>query len=118
MKSMFILLSECAEQFTEHFQKQGSAIIKAEMKDAFTRFANDAIASVAFGLQIDSLKEKNNEFYLMGRDATTFAGFGMLQFLFVCVSPVLMKVNIKMGKVLIALHYLFIISFTDCRYSI
>ncbi|KAF2897584.1 hypothetical protein ILUMI_08592 [Ignelater luminosus] len=93
IKNMFILLSECAEQFTEHFQKQGSrsTVIKAEMKDVFTRFANDAIASVAFGLQIDSLKERNNRFYLMGKDATTFAGFGILQFLLVSLNPVLMK---------------------------
>ncbi|KAF5279691.1 hypothetical protein FQA39_LY18240 [Lamprigera yunnana] len=71
MKMMFILLSDCAQEFTKYFKKQSGDVLAVEMKDAFTKFTNDAIASVAFGLKCDSLEDATNEFYLMGKKATT-----------------------------------------------
>ncbi|KAF2901445.1 hypothetical protein ILUMI_04742 [Ignelater luminosus] len=92
MRMMYGLLYDCAEQFTKYFQKQGNDVITVEMKDIFTRFTNDAIASIAFGLKVDSLQDKNNEFYLMGKEATTFSGFiKNLKFIVMNVSPTLTK---------------------------
>ncbi|EFA09240.1 cytochrome P450 9e2 [Tribolium castaneum] len=75
MKYMFSLISESAEQFAQYFANQDQDLITIEMKDIFTRFTNDVIANTAFGVKIDSLEERNNEFYLMGIEATDFRGF-------------------------------------------
>lgn len=37
------------------------------MKEAFTRYTNDVIASVAFGIKVNSLLDKHSEFYEMGK---------------------------------------------------
>ncbi|XP_019875690.2 cytochrome P450 9e2-like [Aethina tumida] len=75
MKAMFILISECAHDFVEHFKNQNQDIITIEMKDTFTRFTNDVIATTAFGIKVDSLKDRTNRFYVMGKDMTNFSSF-------------------------------------------
>ncbi|KAF5279688.1 hypothetical protein FQA39_LY18237 [Lamprigera yunnana] len=67
MKFMFPLLSDCAEEFINHFTKKKEQVYGMEMKDAFTRFTNDAIATAAFGLKCNSIEDKTNEFYMMGK---------------------------------------------------
>ncbi|KAJ8928367.1 hypothetical protein NQ314_019098 [Rhamnusium bicolor] len=71
MRSMFVLMLECADNFVQNFLKEDKEMIKVEMKEIFTRFTNDVIATTAFGVKVDSIAEPNNEFYLMGKDATT-----------------------------------------------
>ncbi|KAJ8973166.1 hypothetical protein NQ317_007507 [Molorchus minor] len=73
MKAMFLLMNECAENFIQHFSKKDEDIITFEMKNVFTRFTNDVIATAAFGISVNSLEKPNNEFYLMGKEATDFS---------------------------------------------
>jgi cytochrome P450 family 9 len=68
-------------------------ILAVEMKDLFTRYTNDVIATSAFGIQCDSLKSPKNEFYLMGKDVTNFQGVRALIFFGYMMSPKLMKVR-------------------------
>ncbi|XP_019875695.2 cytochrome P450 9e2-like isoform X2 [Aethina tumida] len=76
MKDMFTLISECAHDFVEHFKNNHNQhIITIEMKDAFTRFANDVIATTAFGIKVNSLEDRTNKFYVMGKDITNFSNF-------------------------------------------
>ncbi|KAJ8965321.1 hypothetical protein NQ314_004215 [Rhamnusium bicolor] len=75
IKSMFVLMTECAENFLEHFLKKNEDIITLEVKDVFTRFTNDVIATTAFGVKVDSMAEPNNTLYLMAKEATNFSGF-------------------------------------------
>lgn len=75
MKSMFNLMLECAENFVQYFQHDGSETVVAELKDVFTRYTNDVIASASFGIKCNSLEERENEFYMMGKEATNFTGF-------------------------------------------
>lgn len=89
MKAMFGLIVESAEQFTEYFSSDPEKAMCVDIKDAFTRYANDVIATTAFGVKCDSLKHKTNEFYLMGKEATNFAGLKSIKFL----------LNEKMSKV-------------------
>jgi cytochrome P450 family 9 len=42
------------------------------MKNFYTRYTNDVIATTAFGLGVDSLRQPTNEFYMMGQEATSF----------------------------------------------
>ncbi|KAK4874008.1 hypothetical protein RN001_013368 [Aquatica leii] len=91
MKMMFTLISECAEQFTKYFEKQNEGLLEVEVKDVFTRFTNDAIATVAFGLKCNSLEDKNNAFYMMGKTVTTFRGLTLLAINLYSMFPKLSK---------------------------
>ncbi|KAL1509576.1 hypothetical protein ABEB36_004288 [Hypothenemus hampei] len=92
MKHMFEVINEAAQNFSTHFMKKKENIIELEMKDAFTRFTNDVIATSAFGLKVDSLEEPNNTFYTMGKAITNFSSFLVtLKFLFFMVLPSIFK---------------------------
>ncbi|XP_063916065.1 cytochrome P450 9e2-like [Zophobas morio] len=75
MKFIFSLISQSGEQFVNYFLKKNEDVITVEMKDVFTRFASDVIANTAFGVQCDSLIDRENEFFLMGKEATDFRSF-------------------------------------------
>lgn len=77
---MFHLIKETADEFVKHFLDKTDQTITINSKDVFTRYANDVIASIAFGVKCNSLKEPNNEFYLMGADATNLTGLRSLKF--------------------------------------
>jgi len=70
-------------------------LLAVEMKDLFTRYTNDVIATSAFGIGCDSLKNPKNEFYEMGKDITNFRGFRSLIFFGYLMSPKLMKVRMS-----------------------
>lgn len=72
MKTMFVLISDCAENFVQHFLKKNEDVVTVEFKDIFTRYTCDVIATTAFGVQVDSLGQPKNRFYLMGREAVDF----------------------------------------------
>ncbi|KAK4874018.1 hypothetical protein RN001_013378 [Aquatica leii] len=74
MRAMFGLINECADNFVEFFKKDYHETIDVDLKDVFTRCTNDVIASTAFGVTCNSLVDRNNEFYLMGKEATNFSG--------------------------------------------
>ncbi|XP_069678700.1 uncharacterized protein [Periplaneta americana] len=96
MKTMFVLVSECSKQlvdFLEHcyekppengsfVQKEG-ALLTLNLKDLYTRYTNDVIATAAFGLSVDSLKQPNNEFYKMGQEASNFEQAKLFIFLLI-----------------------------------
>lgn len=92
MKVIFSLMTECAEEYVNYFLKQKKAI-DIELKDITTRFTNDVIATVAFGAKCDSINEKNNEFYRMGKKTTTFSYFLILKFFLFVMVPKLCKVR-------------------------
>lgn len=71
---MFVLIDACAQHFIQYFTKDEKKSVEVELKDAFSRFTNDVIATTAFGIECDSLQNRSNEFYLMGKDVTDFSG--------------------------------------------
>ncbi|KAF2899550.1 hypothetical protein ILUMI_06624, partial [Ignelater luminosus] len=97
MKMMYGLMKDCSRQFVDYYQKQGG-FVEMEMKDAFSRYTNDVIATTAFGIVCDSLKDQNNDFYLMGKDASDFNGLRALKAFLYSLSPTLMKM-LKLGMI-------------------
>ncbi|KAI2474017.1 hypothetical protein C4B38_000100 [Diabrotica virgifera virgifera] len=75
MKIMFSLMSQCGDNLVKFFMENDKNTIEIEMKDIFTRFTNDVIATTAFGVEVDSLRKPENEFYLMGKETTDLSGF-------------------------------------------
>lgn len=91
MKMMYGLMCECAQQFVDHFLKAGKETVTLEMKETFSRYTNDVIASVAFGIKCDSLKDPENDFYVKGKSAINFVGF---KFILIAFFPRIANVNI------------------------
>lgn len=92
MRSMFELVVNCAEDMKAYFVKESERReVVVEMKDTFTRFANDVIATCAFGITINSLKEPKNEFFEMGKEVTDFSVVQSLKFFGYMNTPKLMK---------------------------
>lgn len=108
MKTMFTLISESAHDFVEYFKKnQNQDVITIEMKDTFTRFTNDVIATTAFGIKVDSLKDTTNEFYVMGKKMTDFGTFWNTMKIFGYMAlPGLLKVKLWSQLVLYFIFYL------------
>ncbi|GJQ77433.1 hypothetical protein Trydic_g20831 [Trypoxylus dichotomus] len=86
MKIIFSLITECAEEYMKYFLKENNTI-EIELKDTTTRFTNDVIATVAFGVKCDSINEKENDFYMMGKRTTTFTLIRSIIFFLYSIVP-------------------------------
>ncbi|KMQ82424.1 cytochrome p450 9e2, partial [Lasius niger] len=91
MKTMFKLMSDCAVNFADFLSKVPSDKSAMEMKECFSRYANDVIATCAFGISVDSMRNRTNEFYLHGKEATTFNTLRVIKFYFTRSMPTIMK---------------------------
>lgn len=78
-------------------RSQNSERINIEMKDLFSRYATDVIASCAFGLKVSSFDDPENEFLESGKKMMDFTGFRqILKIFFINKFPfVLHALNIK-----------------------
>lgn len=74
MRSMFELVSKCGNQMAKYFKKNTNSTV-IDIKDFFSRIANDIIATCAFGFEINSLEQRDNFFYMMGDRMTNFGNF-------------------------------------------
>ncbi|KAF2889071.1 hypothetical protein ILUMI_17102, partial [Ignelater luminosus] len=92
LRMMFELMKECAENLTNYFLKQ-EGTVTVELKDVFTRFANDVIGTAAFGVTCNSFENRENEFYLKGQELSkTFIGINAIKFLFYIKIPKVMEI--------------------------
>lgn len=80
MRQMFELVSDCAINVVNHFSMKATAgeVIDIEMKEFFSRYTTDTIASCAFGLKVNSFSNLENEFYVSGKKIMNFTGFAMM----------------------------------------
>ncbi|XP_053679513.1 probable cytochrome P450 9f2 [Anopheles nili] len=75
MRQMFDLIVECSTNMVKYYRNEirtAGGTKEQEMKDVFTRFANDVIATCAFGIKVDSLRNADNDFYLNGKKMMMF----------------------------------------------
>lgn len=80
MKMMFKLMSRCAEDFSDFLANEAKDGKILDMKNIFGRYTNDVIATCAFGISIDSMRNPNNEFYLLAKEAMNFEGILSIKF--------------------------------------
>jgi len=73
MKFMFDLISKCSHDFVNYLIDHPEQCHAIETKEVFRRYTNDVIATTAFGISVNSIKDRDNEFYRRGIEATTFA---------------------------------------------
>lgn len=93
MRTMFVLMREIAEEFVNHYTEQCTTedTLTIDVKESFKRCTTDLIASCAFGMKINSLKEKNNEFYLKSNDAVSIKSSRMIKILLYFAIPNILK---------------------------
>jgi len=93
MKFMFDLISKCSHDFVDYLVDHPEICRSIETKGVFRRYTNDVIATAAFGISVNSMKDKNNEFYTRGVEATKFSS-GLLttaKFVLLRACPLLAK---------------------------
>ncbi|XP_058462578.1 probable cytochrome P450 9f2 isoform X2 [Malaya genurostris] len=104
MRHMFELVSKCAESTSEFFLSEAKTgkKLEYEMKEIFSRFCNDVIASVAFGIQVDSFRDRENNFYVNGKELLNFRSIKtvlrILLFRVVPAIPKMFKMDIASSK--------------------
>lgn len=84
MRAMLALVTKSSRQFVDQLSIETAATAGAgvyEMKDTFSRYAADTIATCAFGLEVNSLADKENDFFRTGVSATQATLLFMLKFL-------------------------------------
>ncbi|XP_012267715.2 cytochrome P450 6a2-like [Athalia rosae] len=94
MKYMFATVKECSEKLAFHFGeevKRNNQLV--EVKDFMARFSTDVISSVAFGIECNSMKNADDEFYKCGR--TTFKSRPLINALFAVFPDALSLFKIK-----------------------
>jgi cytochrome P450 family 9 len=74
MRHMFEFIATCSSNMVTVFKAEAQAKGPQvhEMKDVFTRFTNDVVATTAFGLEVNSFKDRDNEVYKLGQRLTDF----------------------------------------------
>nr|QLI62194.1 cytochrome P450 45 [Streltzoviella insularis] len=95
IRLMVPFMVEVGDQMIRSLKKKisdsGVGYLDVDMKDISTRYANDVIASCAFGLKVDSHTIENNKFYEMGKRASSFNFSQLLKFFGYTSFPSLMK---------------------------
>ena len=67
MKTMFYLMEACCNEFINALDEHADKSERFVVKDFIACFTTDVIASCAFGLQSNSIKQPENEFRLNGQ---------------------------------------------------
>uniref|UniRef100_A0A1A9W7C1 Cytochrome P450 n=1 Tax=Glossina brevipalpis TaxID=37001 RepID=A0A1A9W7C1_9MUSC len=84
MRQMFQLMNKVANDATDYLRQQQKENpdqgLEIDVKNFATRYSSDVIASIAFGIEVNSFKNYNNEFYLTGKKVTTFTFLQNLKF--------------------------------------
>lgn len=84
MRLMLQLINQVTEGLVEHLHSEcdKTPALVCDMKDLISRYTNDVIALCAFGITVDSQKDRENKFYTTGRDLMEFGGTkGMIKFM-------------------------------------
>lgn len=96
MRHMFGLVLGCCEQSVTALRTEAAQTSERpfvlDMKDMCTRFTNDVIASTAFGIDVNSLADRQNEFYVLGKSLFSVSVMKMVRVMVLVVFPSLARV--------------------------
>lgn len=98
MRAMHELIIRYTEEFVATLKSiSGNASSNIyNTKALISQYANDIIATTAFGIELNTLKDPENEFYKVGADITNFGFWASLKFVGCSNFPTLMKaLNIR-----------------------
>lgn len=92
IRQMFELVADCANEIVKSFRKKADngEEINLEMKDFFSRYTSDVIATTAFGIKVNSFDEPTNEFFVKGKSVSNFgvdSFWGSIKFMLMVLFP-------------------------------
>ncbi|XP_011629683.1 probable cytochrome P450 6a21, partial [Pogonomyrmex barbatus] len=67
LKEMFFLISECADHLIQYTEKVASKNGLIECRELMAKYTTDVIGSCAFGIEMNSMSDKDGEFRKMGK---------------------------------------------------
>lgn len=96
MRQMYQLVQEVTSgQFLRHLREgceiDDGGVVEHDFKDLCAKYTNDLIAICAFGIEVDTLKDPDNEFYKTGRSVMDTKSNGIAKLLIIRFLPRLAK---------------------------
>ncbi|XP_052864367.1 probable cytochrome P450 9f2 [Anopheles cruzii] len=93
MRQMFGLVTAYCEAAVQTIRAETGTDGRSdlEMKELFRRFGNDILATCAFGIEINSFRDRTNAFYTLGKELTNLDGWQGIKFLAFSSFPRLMR---------------------------
>uniref|UniRef100_A0A182NEN9 Uncharacterized protein n=1 Tax=Anopheles dirus TaxID=7168 RepID=A0A182NEN9_9DIPT len=92
IRNMFVLLSKSAGDAMKRLvvYSRGKPFTM-ELRDLYSRLGNDAMTSISFGVEVDSLTDRDNEFFIKGKRLAKVDGLTGLKLLMTTIMPGLFK---------------------------
>lgn len=82
LRHMFQLVVECADRTVAVLQQKAAASAAEpwvpELKQLFSYFANDVIATAAFGIEVNSVADNQNQFYVLAKKSLDVTSFKLI----------------------------------------
>uniref|UniRef100_A0A1I8PBH4 Cytochrome P450 n=1 Tax=Stomoxys calcitrans TaxID=35570 RepID=A0A1I8PBH4_STOCA len=97
MRQMFQLILQSIHEamtYLKEYQMDEETSVEGfemDVKDFTTRLTNDIIASTAFGLEVNSFRDKDNEFYKKAMYIMSFPPWIQIKLMFTMIFPTLSK---------------------------
>lgn len=97
MRLMMELVTECTTEVCEYIKSEmTNGILILNFKDVASRFVANSVATSAFGFKVNSLKDRENEFYVRGYSAANLSATKF--FAFSSIPKVMNFLKVKMLK--------------------
>lgn len=97
MKVLFDVIMDCSKDFTKGVAGMIKDAQVVEMKGLISKFGSDVIVSSVLGIKVDSMKDPDNDFYVLAKKGIKLEGMTSLKILFLRQCPRLMSMlNIKL----------------------
>lgn len=99
MRAMLSLAVDVIKNRLEYLQQNATATAVYNMRDLNMRIIGDTIASCAFGIEVNSIRDRDNDFFESGSKMGDFTGLKGLTFFAYGTMPKLMNLlQVKMFK--------------------
>ncbi|XP_049831017.1 cytochrome P450 6k1-like [Schistocerca gregaria] len=90
MKMMFQTMADCGREMVKVLEEPATRGEVIEMRELSARYTTDVVASVAFGIQVDSQRDPENEFRQWGRRIFSQGPLNTLNTLIASINPKLL----------------------------
>ncbi|XP_026324727.1 probable cytochrome P450 9f2 [Hyposmocoma kahamanoa] len=91
MRHMMPFMTEISQNIITYLKENVKGNEDVDINDLIRRYTNDVIASAGFGIVVNSVKDKDNEFFKLGEGIFKFTGLQRIAFFIATVWPNLYK---------------------------
>lgn len=97
LRQMLPLISKCCHNGCDYLKEEAArdGQVDMDINEFFIKFTIDMIATTAFGVEVNSLKDKDNEFYKISKGVVQNSFLTTMRMLLAVVCPKLMRVSVR-----------------------